>query len=308
MEISKAIIPAAGLGTGFLPYTKTIPREMLPIFNKPVIQHLVEECLEAEISQFFIITNRRKNAISDYFDTLSEIELTLTERKQYDLLTSTERLIRLGSYAYIRQPEPLGVGHAVLLAKRCFNKEYFGVALPDDLIETKEPVIKQLARVARQEKACVVAVHEVPSNLITSQSIVAIKKSFSSSLMQLGSIVDNPTTKNAPSNLAVMGRYILSPKLFPVLEYLNNFSEKRELSLNEAISQMIHDGERIIAYKIQGTRHDLRTPLGWLKAVLSVGLKNPAYAPHLKALLETSTQENTKMFFRAAQSIDQQML
>ena len=308
MEISKGIIPAAGLGTGFLPYTKTVPREMLPILNKPVIQHLIEECLEAEISQFFIITNRRKNAISDYFDTLSEIELTLTERKQYDLLTSTERLVRLGSYAYIRQPEPLGVGHAVLLAKRCFNKEYFGVALPDDLIDAKEPVLKQLTRVARQEKACVIAVHEVPSAQINSQSIIGIKKSFSSALMQVGSITDNPTLKCASSNLAVLGRYILSSKIFPVLEYLNNFSEKRELSLNDAINQMVHDGERVIAYKIQGTRYDLRTPLGWLKAIVSVGLKNPAYAPHLRALIESSYDCPRPTSYSPARSLDQPML
>lgn len=288
MELCKVVIPAAGLGTSFLPYTKAIPKEMLPILEKPVIHHLFEECIAAEIGHIFVITSSRKDAIADHIDASADLEAYLTERGQLNLLTSTQKLSRMASYAFIRQAEPLGSGHAVLLAQPCIGKEYFGIASPDDFIDAQEPTLKQLLRIARQEKTSIIAVQEIPQSLVSSHDIIAIKKTLTPTMFQVADIVEKPSQKDTPSTLAVVGRMVVSHKIFGALEYANEHSEQREISLATGLSQMIRANERVIAFKIPGIRYDLRTPLGWVKAVVATALKNPQYAPHIRALVEDS--------------------
>lgn len=288
MELCKVVIPAAGLGTSFLPYTKAVPKEMLPILEKPIIHYLFEECITSEMQHIFVVTSSHKDAIADHIDASADLEAYLSERGQVNLLAGTQRLARMASYAFIRQPEPLGSGHAVSLASPCIGKEYFGIASPDDFIDATEPTLKQLLRIARQEKTSVIAVKEVPQSCVSSYDVIAIKKTLTPNLFQVADIIENPSQKDAPSTLAVVGRMIISYKIFAALEYANIHSEKREISLSDGVSQMIRANERVIAFKIPGTWYDIRTPLGWLKAVVGMSLKNPAYAPHIRALIEGS--------------------
>ncbi len=292
MEIVKAIIPAAGIGTRFLPYTKAIPKEMLPLLNKPAIQHIAEEILQSEISNLFIITCKRKNAIADHFDSSAILDALLKERDQMELMASTEKLARLAHFTYIRQPEPLGLGHAVYMARHSINKEYFAVALPDDIIISKQPALAQMIRIARQEKASVIAIQEVPAECVSSYGIVSIKKQITPNLFQLSHVVEKPQPKDAPSHLAIVGRYILSHKIFSSLEEISTYATG-ELQLTDAIAHMMQHNERVFAYKIQGTRYDIGTPLGWVKAIIGSSLQDPDYAPHIrKFLAELTTPES----------------
>ncbi len=283
MEISKVIIPAAGLGPRFLPASKTLPREMLPILNKPAIQYIAEEALHSELSNMIVITAKGKDAIADHFDTAT-LDANLKEQDKLGLLASVERLARLAQFTYIRQSELLGLGHALWLARHCINKEYFAVALPDDIIISKQPALSQLIRVARQEKASVVAVQEVPTECISSYGIVGIRKSITPNLFQLSTVVEKPHPKDAPSSLAIVGRYVLSSKIFQSLDEMQSY-EQTELTLTDAIGHMMQHNERVFAYKVQGIRYDIGTPLGWIKAVIGSSLQDPEYGPALRKFL-----------------------
>lgn len=284
MEIFKAVIPAAGLDTRFLPFTKVLPAEMLPLINKPAIQFSVEEALASAVSTFMIITNKNKEAIANHFDNTPWLEELLKERNYGELLAHTERIIRASNFMYIRQPEPLGLGHAVMMARHAIGKEYFGILLPDEIILSKQPALAQLIRIARQEKASVIAVQEVPTEAISSYGMVGIKKQITSSLFQISSLVEKPSAKDAPSNLAVIGRYVLSYKIFNSLEAISTYATEN-LELTDGISHMIQNNERVFAYKIQGTRYDIGTPLGWIKAIISYSLQDPEYSSAVKKFL-----------------------
>lgn len=284
MDIVKAIIPAAGLGTRFLPYTKAIPKEMLPIINKPAIQYIVEEGLASAISNFLIITGKNKESVVDHFDISIGLEIALKDRNKAELLACVDRIARLAHFSYIRQSEPLGLGHAVWMGRHAIGKEYFGIFLPDDIIISKQPALAQLIRIARQEKASVIAVQEVPSECVSSYGIVGIKKQITPNLFQVSQLIEKPQTKDAPSNLAIIGRYILSHKIFNSLEQISNYANG-ELQLTDAITHMMHNNERVFAYKIQGTRYDIGNPLGWIKAVVGCALQDPEYAPHVRKFL-----------------------
>lgn len=303
MEFSKVIIPAAGIGTEFLPYTSAIPQEMLPILEKPAIHYLFEECIAAELSHFFIITNGRKNAIADHLEPSAVLENYLSERGASGLIAGTKKLARMATYAFIREAEPLGIGHEILCAKQCIGKEYFCIALPTDFVDAPESPLKQLLRIARQEKTSILAVQEVPHNCVSSFEIIATKKTITPNLFQISEIIESPKPKDAPTNLAVIGRFVLSSKIFNALEYVNTFSEKREITLTDGINRLINDNERVLAYKINGTRYDLRTPLGWMKAIVGMGLKNPAYAPHLRSLIEES-ETSRSILYNPARAIE----
>lgn len=283
MEINKVIIPAAGLGTRFLPYSKSLAREMLPLLTKPAIQYVAEEALLSELANIVVITSKGKDAIADHFD-VSAVDAHLKDTDKFGLLSSVEKLARLAQFTYIRQPEPLGLGHALWLARHCINKEYFAVALPDDIIISKQPALSQLIRVARQEKASVIAVQEVPTECISSYGIVAIKKSITPNLFQLSNVVEKPHPKDAPSSLAIVGRYVLSSKIFQSLDEMSSY-EQSELTLTDAIAHMMQHNERVFAYKVQGTRYDIGTPLGWIKAVIGSSLQDPEYGPAIRKFL-----------------------
>lgn len=283
MEISKVVIPAAGAAPRFFPYSTSLPREMLPLGTKPAIQVVAEEAAQSDLTNMVIITHQGKEVIANHFDAATMTE-QLREQDKLGLLTSIEKLNRMSQFTYIRQAEPLGLGHALWLARHCINKEYFGVALPDDIIVSKQPALSQLIRVARQEKASVIAVQEVPTDCISSYGIVGIKKSITPNLFQLSSVIEKPHPKDAPSSLAIVGRYVLSSKIFQSLEEMHSY-EQSNLSLTDAIAHMMQHNERVFAYKIQGIRYDLGTPLGWMKAVIGSALQDPEYGPAMRKFL-----------------------
>jgi len=285
MDITKVIIPAAGLGTRFLPFTKAVPKEMLPLINKPAIHYVVEEALQSDINQLIFITSKNKESIADYFDSSDALNAMLKERSQDQLMASINKLIRSAHFTYIRQHEPLGLGHAITMARFALSpKEYVAIMLPDDIITGPQPGLAQLMRIARQEKASVIAVQEVPDECLPAYGIVGVKKQITPNLFQVQSVIEKPSKKDAPSNLAVIGRYVLSSKIFKALEEVNEFGTQ-ELQLTDAITHMTKLNEKVFAYKVQGTRYDVGTPLGWMKALISLGLQHPQYGPHIKAYL-----------------------
>lgn len=289
MEIIKAIIPAAGLGTRFMPCTKAIPKEMLPLLNKPALHYVIDEGMQSGIYNFFVITNKRSHDMANYFDHNLELDLLLKDRDKLNALADIERIATLANFTYIRQAEPRGLGHAIWRARHSINKEYFGVCLPDDIIVSKTPALDQLMRIARQEKASVIAVQEISPDKSSQYGIINVKKQFTPQLFQVGGLVEKPAEKDAPSNLAIVGRYILSHKLFPALEEIET-DFKGELQLTEGISQMMRNGEKVFAYKIQGTRYDIGTPVGWLKANISFALQDPRYSAEIRGFLKDVEQ------------------
>ncbi len=280
-DITKVIIPAAGQGTRFLPFTKAIPKEMLPLIEKPALQRIIEEGIQSEIRNYIIITARGKNSIEDHFDADPILESFLKEHQKESLVSCIDKIIKLAEFTYVRQQEPLGLGHAVWLARHCIQKEYFGIMLPDDIIISKQPALDQLIRIARQERASVIAVQEVPMDCVSSYGIISVKKQLTPHLFQVGSVVEKPSQKNAPSNLAIIGRYVLSNKIFSSLEQMKNYSVG-ELQLTDGIGHMIQNNEKVFAYKIQGVRYDVGTPIGWIKAVISLALQHPQYQASIK--------------------------
>ena len=285
MAITKAIIPAAGLGTRFMPYTKTIPKEMLPLLNKPAIQFIIEEGIQAQLDTFCIVTSKHKQAIADHFDIDIHLDHFLKEHEKEYLLDSLKKIARLAQFLYIRQPEPRGLGHAIWLARHAINKEYFGIFLPDDIIISKNSAMGQLIKVAKQERASVIAVIEVPIEQTSSYGMIGIKKQITPNLFQVSHVVEKPDEKETPSNLAVIGRYVLSHKIFPALEEIET-DENGELQLTNAITQMAYNNEKVFAFKVQGTRYDIGNPIGWVKAIIGCALQDPQYAPYIQKLLD----------------------
>lgn len=285
MEINKVIIPAAGLGTRFLPYTKAIPKEMLVLLGKPAVQYIVQEAQASSIDQLIMIVSKGKEAIADYFDYDPGLEYFLKERNKSHFLDELNTLISSMHMSYIRQAEPLGLGHAIFMARSYIGTDYFGVMLPDDIIVGQIPALLQLLRIAKQERASVIAVQEVPEEYISMYGVVQIKKQLSPDLVEVEKLVEKPNKKDAPSNLAIIGRYVLSPKLFTALDEVGYNQEHGEIQLTDGITQMSKHNEKVYAYKVQGNRFDVGNPLGWLKAVIALAAQDPAYSAHLMPLL-----------------------
>lgn len=295
MSISKAIIPAAGLGTRFLPFTKAVPKEMLPLLNKPAIQYIIEEGIASALSTFLIVTGKGKQAIEDHFDPDYDLEMLLKEHGKSDLIASLKKIEKAAQFYYVRQQEALGLGHAVWTARHFIGKEYFGVFLPDDIIISKTPAFEQLVKIARQEKASIIAVQEVPNETVSSYGIIGIKKQITPNLFQVSHVHEKPERKDAPSNLAIVGRYILSHKIFASLESID-IDAKGELQLTDAIAHMMHNNEKVFAYKIQGIRYDIGTPLGWIKATIGCALQDQQCSKHISELLENKELMDAFMY------------
>lgn len=285
MEITKVVIPAAGLGTRFLPYTKTVPKEMLPILGKPAVHYSVEEAILSGIEHVLFITNRSKELIGNYFDSNPELDIFLEDKNKLSEVKGINQIIKSAHFSYIRQSEPLGLGHAILMAKPFLGKEYFGIALPDDIIINKRPALDQLIRIARQEKSTVIAVQEVPHDQVSNYGIVRIKKQITPNLFHVDSLIEKPSIKDAPSNLAIVGRYVVSHKIFASLEEMSGYATS-ELQLTDAISHMLQHNEKVFAYKVEGTRYDVGTPRGWLKTVVDLGLQDPIYKQDIMQLVQ----------------------
>ena len=286
-RIDVAVFPVAGRGTRFLPATKASPKEMLPIVDKPLIQYAVEEALEAGARRLVFITGASKRAIEDHFDTDGELESLLLKQGKSDLLNTLRSV--LPSYAsciYIRQPAPLGLGHAVLCAKPAVGNAPFFVHLADDLIDAKEPCLKQMAE--RFEDGSIVAVQTVPQDQTDMYGIVKTGET-SGDLLRIDRIVEKPKPAQAPSNLAVVGRYLLTPGLFNHLEKIGE-GAGGEIQLTDGIARLMAD-EPVYAYKFSGKRYDCGSKLGYLQANVEYALAHPELEKSFRGYLRTLVKD-----------------
>jgi UTP--glucose-1-phosphate uridylyltransferase len=272
MKVRKAIIPAAGLGTRFLPATKAQPKEMLPIVDKPTIQYIVEEAVAAGIKEIVIIIGRGKRSIEDHFDKSYELEDTLTRKNQVELLEEIRKLSSLVSIYYVRQKEPLGLGHAILCAKSFIGNEPFAVMLGDDIVESEVPCLKQLMNAFEYCNSSVVAVQTVSDDEVIKYGIVKPKGTIGiPNLFSLDSLVEKPRKEDAPSNYAIIGRYVFRPEIFEKLESLP-IVPNVELQLTDAINELNKE-QAVFAYSFEGTRYDIGDKLGFVKATLDFALR-----------------------------------
>ena len=290
-SIRKAVIPAAGLGTRFLPATKAQPKEMLPIVDKPCIQYIIEEAIDSGIEEILIITGRNKRAIEDHFDRAVELELTLKQQGKYDLLGLVEELSRVTIH-YVRQKEPKGLGHAVLCARQFVGDEPFAVLLGDDIVDAEVPVLKQLMDVYEDCGGSVLGVQEVPRDKVSSYGIVkpiAVKEH----LWLAEDLVEKPPVEEAPSRLAVLGRYIISPEIFGILAKTQP-GRGGEIQLTDGLKKL-SESEPVYAYHFEGRRYDVGDKQGYLEATVEFALKRPDLRePFLRYLLKTDGQEDKK--------------
>ncbi len=284
-KIRKAVFPVAGLGTRFLPATKASPKEMLPIVDKPLIQYAVEEAVAAGITDLIFITGRGKRAIEDHFDKAYELEAELQAHGKNKLLKEVRNLLPEGvSCAYVRQAEALGLGHAVMCARHLVGDEPFAVILADDLIDAATPVMKQMAQVHAKNGGSVIAVQDVPREDTSSYGIVS-GDMVAAGLFKLSAIVEKPKPDDAPSTLAVVGRYILSPRIFHFLENLRP-GAGREIQLTDAIGRLLRE-EQVLGHVFQGRRYDCGSKLGYLQATVNFALKHPELSADFRAFLST---------------------
>ena len=274
-KVRKAVFPAAGLGTRFLPATKAQPKEMLPLVDKPLIQYGVEECIHSGIQNIIIVTGRGKSAIEDHFDVSFELEHLLESRGKKDLLASVRSVSDMMDIAYVRQKEALGLGHAVLRAKELVGPEPFGVVLSDDVIDSEIPCMRQLLDVYEFFGASVVALMEVPKDRISAYGVVdAEPVSHNGSkdrLYRIRSMVEKPKMEEAPSNLAIIGRYVLTPEIFHSIESVEPGSGG-EIQLTDGLKHLLRN-RPIYGFKFEGTRYDAGDKLGFLKATVEFALK-----------------------------------
>jgi len=286
-RIRRAVFPAAGLGTRFLPATKAQPKEMLPLVDKPIIQYAVEEAVASGLENLIIITGRGKNAIEDHFDVSFELEKILEERGNASLLSLVRAVSDLVHIAYVRQKEALGLGHAILVAQDFLNNEPFAVLLGDDIIEADIPCIRQMMDIYDTYKSSVVALMEVPREEVTRYGIIRATPvdDGEGRVYEVHDMVEKPRIEDAPSNLAIIGRYILSPGIFEALQETGRGSGG-EIQLTDGLRRLLSK-ERIIAYKFRGKRHDAGDKLGYLRATVEFALKNEELGPAFRAYLKS---------------------
>jgi len=262
LMIRAAVIPAAGLGTRFLPFTKSVPKEMLPLINKPAIQHIIEESVDSNLSELFLIIGNGKGAIVDYFNPIHEQAAFLKDRDKQLLQEVISDRINKSTISYLLQPQPKGLGHAIYMAKNVIPYNcHFAVLLPDDILVGKDPAIGVMADIARKECACVIGVQEAPIENISSYGVVSIKQQLTDDVFEIDHLVEKPKAEDAPSNLAVVGRYILPQKIFSALETVEK-QATGEIQLTDAIQLLIEQGEKVLAYKLPHQRFDTGTPRG----------------------------------------------
>jgi UTP--glucose-1-phosphate uridylyltransferase len=283
MKITKAVFPVAGMGTRFLPATKASAKEMMPIVDKPLIQYAVEEAVAAGITEMVFVTGRGKRAIEDHFDKAFELEAELKQRDQKELLRMVQSIIpRQVSCTYVRQPQALGLGHAILCALPVVGDRPFAVVLADDLIDGNPPVLKQMAGVFARRGRSVIAVQDVAREETERYGIVRVEKS-SKSPHRINGIVEKPKPAVAPSTLGVVGRYILTPRVFHHLQHVQP-GAGGEIQLTDAIAALVAE-EDVFAYEFQGTRYDCGSKLGYLQANLQYALKHPEVGAAFKRYL-----------------------
>jgi UTP--glucose-1-phosphate uridylyltransferase len=286
-KIRRAIFPAAGLGTRFLPATKAQPKEMLPLVDKPIIQYAVEEALSSGLETLVIVTGRGKHSIMDHFDISYELEKVLLERGKSALLDRVNTVSKIANISYIRQKEALGLGHAILIARELAYNEPFAVLLGDDVIEADVPCIRQMMDIYERFKTSVVAVMEVPMEETGRYGIINGQQlpEENGRLFDVLDMIEKPALKEAPSNLAIIGRYILTPSVFEALEQVG-VGSGGEIQLTDGLRSMLAN-EKILAYKFPGKRHDAGDKLGFLQATVEFALKNEELGPKFLAYLKS---------------------
>jgi len=285
VKLRKAVFPVAGLGSRFLPVTKASPKEMLPIVDKPLIQYAVEEAAAAGITEMIFVTGRNKRAIEDHFDKAYELETELERKNQEELLSMVRSVLPEGVRCiYTRQAEPLGLGHAVLCAQNVVGDEPFAVILADDLMDCDPPAMARMAGIFAREQCSLLGVEEVPRDQTQSYGIVTIE-GMQGDTARIHSIVEKPKPANAPSNLAVIGRYVLTPGIFERLAGLAP-GAGGEIQLTDAISRLLAD-ERVLAVRLPGRRFDCGSKLGYLQATVEYGLRHPEIGEEFTRYLNT---------------------
>jgi UTP--glucose-1-phosphate uridylyltransferase len=284
-KITKAVFPVAGMGSRFLPATKATAKEMLPVVDKPLIQYAVEEAVAAGITDMVFITGRNKRAIEDHFDKAYELEATLEEQGKTELLRMVQSVVpKHVNCIYIRQAEPLGLGHAVLCAKPVVQDEPFAVILADDLIDGEQPIVKQMVEVFARYQCSILGVQDVP-RAHTKQYGIVSSTNLEKDIERVHAIVEKPKPEVAPSTLAVVGRYILTPRIFYHLENIKP-GAGGEIQLTDGIAELLKE-EQLLAYRFDGTRYDCGSKLGYLQAQVAYGLKHQELRKDFAAYLKT---------------------
>ncbi|UOQ86788.1 UTP--glucose-1-phosphate uridylyltransferase GalU [Gracilibacillus salinarum] len=290
-KVRKAIIPAAGLGTRFLPATKAMPKEMLPIVDKPTIQYIIEEAVESGIEDIIIVTGKGKRAIEDHFDHNFELEDNLMKKGKYELLEKTKQPSKVDLH-YIRQKEPLGLGHAVWCARKFIGDEPFAVLLGDDIVKAEKPCLQQMIEQYEQSGGSILGVQQVPENETHRYGIVDTA-SKDGNLYAINNLVEKPEKGTAPSNLAIMGRYVLSPKIFGYLD-AKKIGAGGEIQLTDAIQQL-NESQSVFAYDFEGKRFDVGEKLGFIRTTIEFALENEEIGEDVYQILQDLVQEKTKL-------------
>lgn len=290
MRIRKAIIPAAGLGTRFLPATKAQPKEMLPIVDKPTIQYIVEEAVASGIEEIIIIIGRGKRSIEDHFDKSYELEDTLYKKNKLDMLAEVQNISNLANIVYVRQKEPKGLGHAILCAKSVIGDEPFAVLLGDDIVMSETPCLKQIIDVFEYYNSSVVAVQTVADKDVSKYGIIKPKgMMIESDLFHIDSLIEKPSLDEAPSRYAIMGRYVLSPDIFEILERIPT-GRGDELQLTDAINEL-NKQQAVFAYNFTGSRYDIGDKIGFIKATIDFALSRVDIKESVLAYLQDLNQK-----------------
>ena len=287
-KITKAVFPAAGFGTRFLPATKSQPKEMLPIVDKPVIQYLVEEAVDSGITEIIIVTGRGKRAIEDHFDSSWELEHNLVEKGKHSLLKDIRKISRLAKFIYVRQALPKGDGDAILCAKEVIGNDPFVVLFGDDIIAGPKPATKQLLDVFYKQQASVIALEKIEPQKTNMYGIIGAEKS-AGRLHTVKTLVEKPDPKKAPSDLAIIGKYVLTPEIIEALEKANADHPDGELRLIDGLREL-SKSQAIFGYEIEGRHYDTGDKLGLIKATIDFALARPDLAPELKAYIKNLTK------------------
>jgi len=283
MKVRKAVIIAAGRGTRFLPMTRSLPKEMMPLVDKPLIQYSVEEALDSGITQIIMVTARGKSAMEDYFDRSPELEHFLERKADKKRLKQMRDLATMVDVCYVRQKEQLGLGHAIMTARPLVGDEPFAVILPDDIIDSDEPCLKSMVAAYEKYGGGVIAVERVKDEDTIKYGIIKAKQ-VDDNVYQILQLVEKPEPSWAPSRLGVVGRYVLPPEIFNALE-VTPPGTGNEIQVTDALHLLLQQQE-LYAYECRGMRHDTGTPLGWLKANIALALKRPDLAPDLREFLK----------------------
>jgi len=289
VKVRKAVIPAAGLGTRMLPITKSMPKEMLPVVDRPVIHYVVEEAVRAGIDDILIITGKGKRAIEDYFDRSFELEYYLREKGKVDKLKQVEEIGEMVDIYYVRQKKPLGLGDAILHAEKHVNGEPFAVLLGDDIVINKKPAVKQLMEIFERFNAPVLGVERVAWDDVSKYGIVYGTK-IRGSLYEVRDLIEKPPREKAPSNVAIVGRYVLTPEVFDALRNVKP-DKNGEIQLTDALKSLVKEGTKMLAREVEGKRYDVGTKVGFIRANIEIALAREELRKEIISTMEKVIQE-----------------